>query len=117
MKTIVNCKRCKDRDSCIKPCPALEAQLRKDFPLNIDVNASPRFAISPGIMSPELDIWKVIDDLSTDKTRRSPTYREKAILTLDAAGFDRKEIAKLFKIKRSSVRKVVYAAKQKLLRK
>ena len=117
MKTIVNCKRCKDRDSCAQPCPALEDQLRKDFPLNIDVNASPRFVIPSGEHLGELDIWKVIEDLSTGKTRRGPTYREKAILTLDTAGFDRNEIAKLFKIKRSSVRKIVYAAKQKLLHK
>jgi len=117
MKTIVNCKRCKDRDSCTKPCTALDSILRKEFPLNIDVSASPRFVIPSGAQHGELDIWKVIEDLSTGKTRRGPTYREKAILTLDAAGFDRNEIAKLFKIKRSSVRKIVYAAKQKLLHK
>ena len=114
MKTVVNCRRCKDRETCEKPCSALDAQLKRDFPLNINVNASPRFPITPGDLS-EPDVWKAIEDLSHQSKIHGPTYREKAILTLDMAGFDRGAIAKIFGIQRTSVRKIVYAAKQKLL--
>lgn len=113
MKTVVNCKRCKDRDTCEKPCAALDAQLKRDFPLNIDVNASPRFPVTPGDLE-EPNIWKAIEDLSRNATIHRPTYREKAILILDLAGFSRENIAKIFGIKRDSVRKIIYAAKCKL---
>ncbi len=116
MKTVVNCKRCKDRDICEKPCAALDAQLKRDFPLNIDVNASPRFPTLPGENGEleEINVWKVMEDLSRNASQIGPTYREKAILTLDLAGFSRKEIAKIFGIKRDSVRKIIYAAKCKI---
>ncbi len=101
---------------CEKPCEALDLQLRKDFPLNINVNASPAFPIPPGETS-NVDVWKIIEDLSRQGKPHGPTMREKAILTLDLAGFDRHEISKMYGIKHSSVRKIVYAAKKKLLNK
>lgn len=113
MKTVVNCKRCKDRDICEKPCAPLDAQLKRDFPLNIDINASPRFPSTPGELG-EADVWKVIEDLSRNANFHNPTYREKAMLILDLAGFSRKDIAKIFGIKRDSVRKIIYSAKCKL---
>ena len=113
MKTVVNCKRCKDRDICEKPCAALDAQLKRDFPLNIDVNASPRFPETPGELG-EHDVWKAIEDLSHNYNANSPTYREKAMLILDLSGVPREEISKIFGIKRDSVRKIIYAAKCKL---
>ena len=114
MKKVVNCRRCKDRDTCQKPCEPLDAQLRREFPLNINVNASPRLPMPPGETS-NLSIWKIIEDLSRMGKRHGPTYRERAILILDLAGFDRHEIAKMYGIQHSSVRKIVYAAKKKLL--
>jgi DNA-binding NarL/FixJ family response regulator len=108
-----NCSRCKNRDTCTEQCDALRNELREKYPLNTNVGASPRFVIPSGKMKNELDVWQVIGDLASSETI-GPTQREKAILTLDTAGFDRAIIAKMLGVKRSSIRKIVYAAKQKL---
>lgn len=112
-KKIINCKRCKDKDTCSKPCDVLEKRLRKEFPLNTNVkdDISPVLPVSSDISSGEVNIW---DILSNIPQYRRLSVKEKVVLTLDVLHFSRSEIGKLLKITRGNLRLTILTAKKKI---
>jgi hypothetical protein len=101
---LINCKTCKLRTGCIKPCAALTQYLNKSFP-----NSGKELNIGVPVYVKDAQVWDMVP-----KVFKHPTTREKAMLTLDIAGFPRLQICKLFGIKGDSLRKFLYRARKKL---
>jgi hypothetical protein len=112
-KKIINCKRCKDKDTCTKPCDLLEKRLRKDFPLNTNVkdDISPSFPIPSDTTPGEVNIWDILSNVPRYKRL---SVKEKVVLTLDALHFSRSKIGKLLKMTRGNLRLTILHAKKKI---
>ena len=104
VKTI-NCKTCKSRTICVKPCDALTQYLSKTFKSGCNTELT----IGVPTYIKDMAMW----DMVPTKFKH-PTYREKAILTLDGTGFPREQICKLFGINRKWLRQLLYEARKKL---
>jgi len=105
MKKLANCKRCKLRSLCISPCPALIQDLQKRVP----PNKNELYIGTPS--------YAMMEKMPSMESTKHLTRMEKVILTLELMKWDRVAIAKLFGIKRDSVRKYIYSARKKILRK
>ena len=100
----VNCKTCKSRTICVKPCDALTQYLKKAFRSGCNTELT----IGIPTYVKDMAMWDMVP-----KEFKHPTYRERAVLTLDLAGFPRQQICKWFGIKRDSLRKILYEARKK----
>jgi len=107
MKKLANCNRCKLRSACIAPCDALLDRLHRE-----EKRGSTHKGEWP-IGTPDYILEQFVSILPEPYLTRM----EKVILTLELAKWDRVAIAKLFGIKRDSVRKYIYSARKKILRK
>ncbi len=105
MKKLANCKRCKLRSACIAPCQALIDYLQRKVP----PNKNELYIGTPSYI--------MLDKLPSMESTEHLTRMEKVILTLELMKWDRVAIAKLFGIQRDSVRKYIYSARKKILRK
>lgn len=103
IKKIANCKHCKDRSICVKPCQALLDDLQRHIPPN-------KNELYIGIPTYSKKDWPSAESM------KHLQRMEKVILTLELFGFSRKVISELFGIKRDSVRKYIYSARKKILR-
>jgi thymidylate synthase ThyX len=100
----VNCKKCATRDACVKPCAALTKYINASFKSGRKTELN----IGVPIYVKDIALW----DLAPQDMQH-PSDREKALLTLDIAGFPRVKICQLFGIKRASLRSMLYHARQK----
>lgn len=105
---IPNCKRCGERETCQRPCEAMESYLRRKVTRYLR-------EIPVGLVQYSNVEWPTPSNMR-QKERYEHSYahnRHIAILTLVKLGFPRKFVAQTFGITRLKLRTLLYYARKK----